>query len=101
MAIITPRRTESGWNGFQPAMQYDQEQRKINEQLEAVCLKSGAILVPMHLAFKQGDAYHAFGTEYGNRVPLYRDQNHLSPAGSLRAAEFIMPYLFPEKGTEP
>jgi hypothetical protein len=95
--ILAPRRMEPGWDGLQSEAQFTREQGKVNERLEAICRKTGAVLVPMHLAFKQGDHYAAYEKKNGNIVPLYRDGQHLSPPGSVLAARFVMPYLFPGK----
>jgi len=100
MAILTPRRMETGcgWDGYYSQEFYIQQQGEINRQLQAVCEQTGAVLVPLHLAFKQEDGrYKAFEIRDGRYVALYKDGNHLSWEGSLKAGQFIAPYIFPWK----
>jgi len=74
--------------------EYDSTNGKINQQLRAVCEKAGGQFVEMHWAFKSGDEYVTTEAIDGKNVPLYRDMDHLSAQGSLRAARFLEPYLF-------
>jgi hypothetical protein len=99
--IISPRHIEAGWDGQQSEAKYDKQQGEINRRLEEICHKTGAILIPLHLALKQGDHYIAFDKQNGKTIPLYMDDNHLSPEGSLRAASVILSCLFPQDGTNP
>jgi len=94
--IIIPRQTEIVLDSRQQAeVEYEREQGEINRNLEEICRQTGAVLIPLHLAFKKDDRYVCFEPEGKGFMPLYIDTNHLSLAGSLRAARFIMPYLFP------
>ncbi|MGO9111983.1 MAG: acyltransferase family protein [Thermoguttaceae bacterium] len=95
--IFMPRSTEIILDSQQQSdVDYDREQGKINITLVEICKKTGAVLIPLHLAFKQDDHYVCFEARGTGTMPLYRDADHLSMAGSLRAARFIMPYLHPE-----
>lgn len=96
--IITPRYMERGWaDGCQEETVYKREQEAINRQLAAVCDQTGAVFIPLYLGFKQHGTYLALAVENGKLVSLYRDRDHLSSAGSVRAARFILPYVFPEE----
>ena len=99
MRIVgAPRRSEIIVNSrLQSQDEYARMQGEINRKLEEICKKTGAIFIPLHLAFKQGNGYIFFDEKRGVPVPLYRDYSHLSREGSLRAARFIMPYLVPER----
>jgi hypothetical protein len=98
--IIVPRRANVLVDSEQQsADDYDRVQREINLSLQEICKKTGAVLIPLHLAFKQDDHYVSYEIQRGKTVPLYRDQGHLTAAGSLRAARFIMPVLY-SKGRE-
>ncbi len=93
--IIAPRRMEPEWMSLQQSEQeYCRMQNGINARLEEICRKTGAVFMPLQLAFKENDHYVYFGQENGKTLPLYRDASHLSPDGSLRAAQFILPFLF-------
>ena len=97
MKIIAPRQLEPGWaDPTQSERDYDRMQGDINCALENVCQKTGAVYIPVHLALKHGERYIAFETRNGCAVPLYGDGNHLTHAGSLRAAQFIMSCLVPQ-----
>ena len=100
MEIISPRKNEDGWDGLMAQSLYERHQGDINRHLEKICYKTGAILLSLHLALKQGDHFIAFDNQNGTPVCLYRGTNHLSPYGSQRAARFILPYLFPEPRTQ-
>jgi peptidoglycan/LPS O-acetylase OafA/YrhL len=96
--IITPRQVNIILESRQQSeVEYDRVQREINSRLEVICKKTGAVLIPLHLAFKQDDHYVPFEEQGGKTVPLYSDTDHLTRAGSLRAARFIMPYFFPKR----
>ena len=79
----------------QSAVEYNRQQGATNRKLEEICRKTGAVFIPLHLAMKDGDFYTMFDENNGNPVLLYRDEHHLSEAGSLCAAKFIISYLFP------
>ena len=79
----------------QSAVEYDRVQREINVGLQYICKKTGAVLIPLHLAFKQDDHYVSYEIQRGKTVPLYRDKSHLTTAGSLHASRFVMPFLYP------
>jgi hypothetical protein len=100
MRIIPPRKTylEQGalW---QTEAEYDRVEAEINRNLAEVSNRTGAILVPLNRVLKRDGRYIAFDEENGKIIPLYSDDHHVSPAGSLRASRFLMPYLFPEKPT--
>ena len=92
--IIPPRKMEPEWKSLrQSEEEYDRMQGVINTRLEEICKKTGAVFIPLDLAFKENGSYIYFDQENDNPHPLYRDENHLSPDGSLRAAQFIMPRL--------
>ena len=42
----------------QSDFEYDREQGEINSKLEGICKKTGAVLIPLHLAFKQDDDHY-------------------------------------------
>lgn len=92
--IITPRdkNIEKEYRG-QSDVEYTLSQGEINFRLEEVCRKTGAILIPLHMAFKAPGCYVAFEEAGLKDIPLYSDASHLSYAGSLRAAQFIMTHL--------
>ena len=92
--IVGPREPKIVFDSRQQSgLEYDRVQGDINSRLERICKKTGAEFLPLHLAFKQDDHYVCFEAEGGGAMPLYRDTDHLSMAGSLRAARFIVPYL--------
>jgi len=96
--IIAPRRDHSGLGDlWQSEAEYNRVEAAINRNLADVCQKTGAVLVPLNMAFKEDGHYIAFAQENGRLIPLYSDSHHVSPAGSLRAAHFLLPYVFPEK----
>jgi hypothetical protein len=99
--IISPRKMEPEWKSFsQSEEEYGHMQNGINARLEEICKKTGAVPIPLHLAFEENGEYITFGKQDGKPVPLYGDADHLSRAGSLRAAKFIMSYLSLEPGLE-
>jgi hypothetical protein len=99
--IIAPREMEPEWTSLQQSEEdYKRMQSGINARLEEICRKTGAIFIPLHLAFKENGNYIYFDRKNDKPLPLYRDANHLSPDGSLRAAQFILPRLSPEPGSE-
>jgi len=94
--IITPRHMNIAFDSQEQSdVEYDREQCEINSRLEDICKKTGAVFIPLHLAFKQGNHYVSSEIKGGETMPLYRDTDHLSMAGSIRAARFIVPYLVP------
>lgn len=99
LLIISPRWFNPEWDAhLQSEVVYNRSQGEINNKLQKICARTGAIFVPLHLAFKSDKNYIAFEKKDGHIIPLYKDEHHLSRAGSLRAAQFILPYLFSEKG---
>lgn len=98
MQIIKPRHMETEWVQLQQSeMEYNRVQGEgINTRLKEICQRTGALLIPLHLSLKDNNHYIVFDRQNGKIVPLYRDTDHLSQAGSLRAAQFMMPYLFPD-----
>jgi len=95
--IIAPRNTmvlEAA--SQQTEHQYATTQGEICNRLSRLCHENGAVLVPLHLAFKQNGNYVTVDQQDNKKVILYRDQHHLTKPGSLRAAQFIMPYMFSE-----
>jgi len=96
--IITPRAQAHVLFGRQQSeKEYDLTQGQFNRKLGEICLKTGAVMIPLHQAFKSGDTYTAFDEAEARAVPLYRDSDHLYMEGSVRGARFILRYLFPEK----
>jgi hypothetical protein len=102
MEIITPRQVESPWIARgQSAVKYSRMQgQPINQRLATICKKTGAILIPLHLSLKEDDRYLFFENQNSKSIPLYRDLDHLSQAGSLRAAQFMMPFLFRDNASK-
>ena len=95
--IIPPRQMYSHWqDGIQAETELEQKQGEINRNLARACQKTGAMLIPLHHAFKRDNHYIAFDKQNDKTIIFYRDTDHLSKAGSLSAARFIFPYLFPE-----
>ena len=83
----------------QSQAEYDEEQGEINKILDEVYTPvKNVTIIPLRMAFWEGGRFTAAHTKNGIDECLYIDPNHLSKAGSLRAARFIMPYLFPEAG---
>ena len=96
--IIGPCRFALEHHPWQSDREYERQQGAINRRLEAVCRKTGAVLIPLQLALREGNRYVAIVEQNGSLGPLYLDENHLCESGSLRAARFLMPYLFPASG---
>lgn len=94
MKIIEPRQMENKWNGIQSFEEYNKRQGLVNERLAKLCLKTGAILIPLHIGLQKDNAYPAFVDKGGKLFPIYRDYSHLSPYGSVLAAQYVLPYLF-------
>ena len=94
LQMISPRRMEPGWNGLADKDNDNKKMKVINTQLKKMSNNTSSTFVPIHLAFLQKGNYVSFEQEKGNRVYLYRDTNHLAPEGSLRAARFLMSYLY-------
>lgn len=97
LKIIAPRvDAQAKYEGtFQTGQKYDELQSFINSQIQDIGKSCGATVIPLNLAFKQGDIYVTEGDIDGRSCPLYADKNHLSPYGSLLAARFILPYVYP------
>ena len=95
LAMISPRRYLDEWNGTRQKNVYDETLLPIHHMLESVCTESASTLIPLHLAFLDGEEYFGIQHQKGKRVFLYRDSNHLSPDGSVLAVQFIMRYVYP------
>ena len=93
--IIGDRRLPPGDYVRQTAVEYGRRQGDFNRRLERVCRKTGAVLIPLYLALKEGDGYAAIMEHGGGTVSLYIDSNHLSRAGAARVIRFLYPHLFP------
>ena len=99
--IIAPRQLKPEWkNQQQTKTEYDRRQGEFNLQLEEICRRTGALFVPMHMALAQDDRYVYFDEQDGTIISLYKDEHHLSRAGSLRAANFILPLIFTRAGSQ-
>jgi hypothetical protein len=94
--IIAPRILNPEWQDWkQSEGEYMQKQDNvINRRLAEICKVTGAVFIPLHLALKENGDYIIFDKVNGSTVALYRNADHLSQAGALRAAQFIMPYVF-------
>lgn len=96
MKIIPPRQRDPAWGYHgQAQAEYERVQGDINRVLENICRKTGAVFVPAHLALKEGAGYISFVTRPDGAIPLYSDANHLTRAGSLRVARFILTFPSP------
>ncbi len=93
--IFPPRKS---LNRMRELAEYENRQGEINRNLEKLCERTGAVLVPIHIALLRDSGYIAFEHSSGKLVPLYRDGNHLSPEGSLLVGNYIYPYLFKVPG---
>jgi len=92
--IIPPRKMTHEWECLQQSeSEYNLMQGGINARLDEICRKSGAVSIPLRLAFRENGQYNYFTMKDNLPVPLYKESNHLSLAGSLQAAEFIASYL--------
>ena len=95
--IITPRHKDIAADHYkQPEGEYDRMQGGINRRLEEVCKKTGAVLIPSHMAFFEKNSYLAFDARGGRLIPFYSDSSHLSHEGSLRLSTFVVSALFPD-----
>lgn len=99
--IIPPRSVKASWDLQQSEQEYDRQQGEINRRLRAVCSRTGAVFVPVHLEFKKNNHYIAFDKKDGVLISLYKDRHHLSREGSMQAAPFIMSYLYPGDAVPP
>ena len=97
MMIIPPRNIDKSWDRMQGTA-YELAQGGVNRNLKAICDQTGAVLIPLNDNFLVGDHYISFENDGSKKIPLYRDKGHLSPYGSLRAARFILSYVFPDSG---
>jgi len=94
MEIIAPRKMEPEWESLQQTgEEYDRMQNGINVRLDEICGKTGAVPIPLQLAFRK-DGNYIYSDMDNDRIRrmLYSDADHLSQAGSLCAARFIMGY---------
>ncbi len=92
--IIAPRKMNVGWDGTLTPQQYDEAQGQFNSRLKDICHRTGAVFVPVHLAFMQGGRYVAFEEHDGRQIALYRNVDHVSVEGAIRAIRFLMPHVF-------
>jgi peptidoglycan/LPS O-acetylase OafA/YrhL len=92
-AIIAPREMKVGWDGTLTRQQHNEAQGHFNARLMDISHHTDTVFVPMHLAFMRGDRYVAFEEHDGRRIALYRNADHLSPEGALRAVRFLMPHV--------
>ena len=93
-AIISPRKMKVGWDGTLTLQQHNQIQGQFNSRLMDVCRQTDAVFIPLHKAFLKGDRYVAFEEQDGRKMPLYRNYDHVSVVGGIRAIRFIMPFVF-------
>ena len=94
--LIAPRHMGDGWSdGRQSAVDYDNRLGEINRHLRDICGTTGAVFVPLQLAFKNGNDYVSLTPHAEQLVSLYRDNGHLNKLGSLTAADFLLTYLLP------
>ena len=100
LSLIPPRKLNAEFLGYKYANQYNMDQQAINIKLKQISLRTGAVIIPIHMAFKANDRYICRESKGGLFTPLYMDTNHLSPYGSNRAAKLIMRYLFPVGDTK-
>lgn len=92
--IFPPRHRLPEWTDFvQSEADFQAMQGAINARLAALCAGTGAVFIPLHQAFKGSHGYVSSESRNGVTEPLYRDDHHLTRAGSLLAARFIVPYL--------
>jgi len=96
--IIAPRQMSVVLDSYQQTeTEYDRVNGELNGKLESICVRTGGLFLPLHLAFKEGDHFVSVETHGGKNVPLYRDTDHLTAAGSVRAARFIALHLIPTR----
>ena len=97
MQIMKPRHIETAWDfSGQSAEMYSRTQEvPINRVLDEICKKTGAVLIPLHLSLEKEGHFLYYDNQDGNIVPLYKDNDHLSLNGSLRAAQLVMNYVVP------
>lgn len=93
-AIIAPRKMKVGWDGTLTRQQHNEAQGQFNSRLMDICRHTDAVFVPVHLAFVQGDRYMAFEEHDGKKIALYRNFDHISVEGAIRAIRFLMPRVF-------
>ncbi|MDB4745524.1 acyltransferase [bacterium] len=89
--IIPPRKKLKQMRRLE---EYENRQGEINRNLEVLCVRTGAVLVPTHMALKRENGYIPFENVGGKKIPLYRDDDHLSQKGSVLVGEYIYPYFF-------
>jgi len=92
--IIVPRKLKVGWDGQIPRQEYNEAQGQYNEWLINICNEANAAFIPLHLAFLKGDVYETFGEKNGKKIALYRNEDHISVEGSIKASRFLMPRVF-------
>lgn len=100
LSMIEPRKLNTEWQGYKSVKQFDREQADINNKLEQISTKTGAIIVPIHMAFRTNEGYICREEVDGHFQPLYMDKDHLSPYGSNRAAKLLMRYLYPVSSSQ-
>lgn len=93
--IVRPRWLRPEWVDHKMSQEaFDLEQGiPVNLRLQSLCDKYQIKYVPLQYSLLENNHYLAFENARGTRIPLYRDSNHLSNAGSIRAAQFLWPYL--------
>jgi hypothetical protein len=95
MRIIRPRKGYDDAESLsQSEVEYANRESSLNKKLQGICERVGCKLIPLNLALKEGGRYVAFTEDSGKTIPLYSDYTHVSPAGSIRAARFLMPFVF-------
>lgn len=95
MRIVGPRPLSGvAMLGRQREHEYQRMQGAILQGLRGVCQRTGASLLSVHSAFWMDGHYAAFGLENGETISWYRDRDHLSPSGSVRAGDFICKQLW-------
>lgn len=98
LAMQPPRSMLDEWRGLQSCSRYEAQQGEVNALLQRICRETGATLLPLHQAFRDGDHYLAVSRAQPALTCYYRNTDHLSPEGSLRAARFAGARLFPAPG---
>lgn len=92
--IIKPRKMKVGWDGTLTRQQHNEAQGQYNTMLIELCRKTNTNFVPLHLAFMQDDHYVEFEEQNGKKIALYRNFDHISVEGSVKAGRFLMPRVF-------